>query len=105
MVGPGVANNGIDPTHVDRPHEPASDDPARSSASKDDYTDDGHVLVLGAGAIHGVPGRPLGSRRSASSSSADEQTVNAPFGEYSRRHAEGIDVGLEGSDDATTATS
>jgi hypothetical protein len=104
MVGPGVAHHGdgIDPnTWTD--HTNVRPTILSLVGLKDDYTDDGHVLVQ-ALTKHALPGGLSGSKI-ADLENAYEQ-LNAPFGAYSADTLAASTKALEGSDsDYSTFTS
>src|SRR5262249_2036584 len=94
MVGPGIAHNGIDPnTWTD--HTNLRPTILSLVGLKDDYTDDGHVLVQALDK-HKVPGG-LSAQKIGELEQADEQ-LNARFGEYAADTLKASTFGIEGSD-------
>ena len=94
FVGPGIANGGIDPnTWTD--HTNVRPTILSLVGLKDDYTDDGHVIVQ---ALE-KPALPqgLGGSKIADLENAYEQ-LNAPFGEYAFDTLRASTFALEGSD-------
>ena len=102
MVGPGVKNGGIDAsTWTD--HADIVRRSSRSSASKTTTPTTVTCLAAGRWSTTAVPAG-LSAQKVGELEQADEQ-LNAPFGEYSRRHAEGVDVRARRLGRPTTATS
>jgi hypothetical protein len=94
MVGPGIAHGGMDSsTWTD--HTNLRPTILSLVGLKDDYTDDGHVLVQ-ALEHHAVPAG-LSAQKVAELEQADEQ-LNAPFGEYAADTLKASTFGIEGSD-------
>ena len=94
FVGPGIAKGGIDPnTWTD--HTNVRPTILSLVGLKDDYTDDGHVIVQ---ALE-KPALPqgLGGSEIADLENAYEQ-LNAPFGEYAADTLRASTFALEGSD-------
>jgi hypothetical protein len=94
MVGPGVAHhgNGIDPnTWTD--HTNVRPTILSLVGLKDDYTDDGHVLVQ---ALDKKP-KGLSAQKIGVLEQADEQ-LNAPFGDYAADTLRASTFALEGTD-------
>jgi hypothetical protein len=96
MVGPGIAHhgNGIDPTTW-TDHTNLRPTILSLVGLKDDYTDDGHVLVQALN----KPALPtgLGGSKIADLENAYEQ-LNAPFGAYAADTLRASTFALEGSD-------
>jgi hypothetical protein len=94
MVGPGIAHNGIDPnTWTD--HTNLRPTILSLVGLKDDYTDDGHVLVQGLkhdALPAGLSGANIGDLEQA------YEQLNAPFGEYASDTLRASTFALEGSD-------
>jgi hypothetical protein len=102
MVGPGIARSGIDSqTWTD--HTNLRPTILSLVGLKDDYTDDGHVL-LQALKKDAVPAG-LDDSKIADLEQVDEQ-LNAPFGQYAKDTLAASTKALEGSDsDYSTFTS
>jgi hypothetical protein len=94
MVGPGVDHNGIDPTTW-TDHTNLRPTILSLVGLKDDYTDDGHVLVQ-ALTKNAVPDG-LSSSKIGDLEQVDEQ-LNAPFGQYAADTLKASTFALEGSD-------
>ncbi|HEU5244967.1 MAG TPA: hypothetical protein VFU33_11250 [Gaiellaceae bacterium] len=95
MVGPGVANNGIDPnTWTD--HTNLRPTILSLVGLHDDYTDDGHVLVQALES--GVTPDGLRGQTIADLEAAQEQ-VNAPFGQFAQATLAASTRALESTDD------
>jgi hypothetical protein len=94
MVGPGIAKSGIDPdTWTD--HTNLRPTILSLVGLKDDYTDDGHVLVQALDK-HALP-TGLSGGKIADLENAYEQ-LNASFGEYAADTLRASTFALEGSD-------
>jgi hypothetical protein len=94
FVGPGIATNGIDSkTWTD--HTNLRPTILSLAGLKDDYIDDGHVIVQALDK-HALPSG-LSASKVADLENADEQ-LNAPFGEYSADTLAASTKALEGSD-------
>jgi hypothetical protein len=95
MVGPGVANNGIDAnTWTD--HTNVRPTILSLLGLHDDYTDDGHVLVQGLES--GVTPKGLKGSTIADLEQADDQ-VNAPFGAFAQATLAASTRALKSTDD------
>ena len=93
MVGPGIAKGGIDSkTWTD--HTNVRPTILSLLGLKDDYTDDGHVLVQ---ALKPKPAALQGSRI-ANLEQADDQ-VNAPFGQFDLATLASSTKALKSTDD------
>jgi hypothetical protein len=95
MVGPGIAHRGIDHTTW-TDHTNLRPTILSLVGLKDDYTEDGHVLVPALTHQALPPG--LSGSKIAGLENADEQ-LNAPFGAYSADTLRASTFALKGSDD------
>jgi len=102
LVGPGIAKGGIDPTTW-TDHTNLRPTILSLVGLKDDYTDDGHVLVQAlekAALPKGLSGGKIADLENA------YEQLNAPFGDYAKDTLAASTKALEGSDgDYSTFTS
>ncbi|HEV7132847.1 MAG TPA: hypothetical protein VGN27_03830 [Gaiellaceae bacterium] len=99
MVGPGIARNGVDSTTW-TDHTNLRPTILSLLGLKDDYVDDGHVLVQ-ALSRHALPDALAGSKVPALADAYEQ--VNASFGKFSAAVLKASTKALEG-DDATYAS-
>jgi hypothetical protein len=100
FVGPGVANNGVDSTTW-TDHTNVRPTILALTGLKDDYEDDGHVIVQ-ALTDHATPHalRAHGSDGTIGQLEQEEDLVNAPFGTFAKATLAASTFALESTDDA-----
>jgi hypothetical protein len=103
FVGPGVANNGIDPTTW-TDHTNVRPTMMALAGLKDDYEQDGHVLVQALtrqATPRGLMSPPAGPDAGlVGTLEQEDDLVNAPFGTFARSTLSASTFALESTDDS-----